>query len=131
MLDRMRMWAGAALALWLSVSASTAQESPAPGQAPAPAGKEYVILFIGKGFFPHIAYVNTGDRVRFLNATDTQIRIVGEDASWELGPMATNEDTVLDIEEDTALTFQAQILRSDLADFTPKGELVRGAPPSF
>jgi plastocyanin len=75
------------------------------GLAQAAKSEEHVIIIMSDAFFPSVTYVETGDSVRFVNASNAAKMVVSSGTGWTIGPLTTGEEAVLPVKADTALEF--------------------------
>ncbi len=68
------------------------------GTAGPLAAAEHTVMMMGDGFFPDALYIEDGDTVRFVNATDTVQQAVAADASWSTGDVAVDGAFVMTVE---------------------------------
>ena len=68
---------------------------------------EHVIIYLGQAFFPSVTHVKAGDTVRFVNSSESDTQIMGENADWLVGPLTVNQEGVLEIETSMSKTFFA------------------------
>lgn len=76
---------GAAAACVLSIQAANAAE--------------HTILVMQDAYFPDITHVDPGDVVHFVNTTATVQEIVAEGEDWEVGPIPSNGQMSMVIQE--------------------------------
>lgn len=82
-------------------------------------GNAIPILITDDGYFPFITYLNPGDRVAFVNATEQTQSIQARrfTGRWTSGTLQPGEEFYLDVTETTQLNFE------DVATSTVVGQL--------
>ncbi len=67
--------------------------------------EEHIVMVLGSSYFPAIAYVDPGDTVRFVNASETLHIVSGSDGDWTTGIMQSYEEVVIPVVADMTLTY--------------------------
>lgn len=67
------------------------------GTASPALAEEHIVMMFGDGFFPEILYIDEGDTVRFVNATEEMQVATATDDSWTTGSLGIEGEAVLTI----------------------------------
>ena len=73
--------------------------------ATAAAAKERVVIILAETYFPTVVYVETGDRLRFVNYSGKDHVVRSLDGSWSLGPLAANSEHLVNVDPSMAPVF--------------------------
>ncbi len=66
---------------------------------------EHDVLLLGGAYFPTSLYPAVGDTIRFVNESDITMSATATDASWDTGPLAPGEMTIIEVVDGMVQTY--------------------------
>ena len=73
--------------------------------ATASVAEEHTIMILGSSYFPTIAYVDPGDTLLFINASEAVHTVTAADDEWTTGEIAIDGQKVVPVSETMTLAY--------------------------